>query len=71
MANPDHVAIVKQGAEAIRLWRKQHPEERLNLYRADLYEIPLYRPTCVKPTCVRLTAQFLAVCSSVNIHLVS
>jgi hypothetical protein len=42
MANPDHVATVKQGAEAIRLWREQHPEERLSLYRADLHEIPLY-----------------------------
>jgi hypothetical protein len=48
MANPDHVAIVKQGAEAIRLWRKQHPEERLNLYRADLYEIPLYKADLCK-----------------------
>jgi Pentapeptide repeats (8 copies) len=42
MANPDHIAIVKQGAEAIRLWREQHPGERLNLYRADLSGIPLY-----------------------------
>jgi Pentapeptide repeats (8 copies) len=36
MANPDHVAIVKQGAEAIRIWREQHPEERLDLSGADL-----------------------------------
>ena len=36
MANEDHVAIVKQGAEAIRRWREEHPGQRLMLDTADL-----------------------------------
>ena len=36
MANPEHVKVVKQGTEAIARWRKQHPEERLDLSGADL-----------------------------------
>ena len=36
MANPEHVKIVKQGAAAIRKWRKEHESERLNLSKADL-----------------------------------
>lgn len=36
MANPEHVAIVKQGAEAIRAWRAKGEECRLDLREADL-----------------------------------
>jgi len=36
MANPEHVAIVKQGKEAIDTWREQHPSQRLELAQADL-----------------------------------
>jgi hypothetical protein len=36
MANPAHVELVKQGAEAIRQWREEHPGVRLDLNRADL-----------------------------------
>lgn len=36
MANPEHVKVVEQGAEAIALWRKAHPKERLDLSVADL-----------------------------------
>jgi len=36
MANPEHVRIVKQGAEAIAEWRKRNPRERLDLTGADL-----------------------------------
>ena len=36
MANPEHVEIVKQGAEAIVEWRDKPPVERLALSGADL-----------------------------------
>ena len=36
MANPEHVRIVKAGADAIAEWRKSHPDERLELEGADL-----------------------------------
>jgi uncharacterized protein YjbI with pentapeptide repeats len=36
MANPEHVAVVKQGAEATFRWRNQHPGERLDLHEANL-----------------------------------
>ncbi len=36
MANPEHVAIVKQGAAAIAAWREGHPGERLDLHGANL-----------------------------------
>src|SRR5262245_54379959 len=36
MANVDHVALVKQGAERIDQWRKEHPNEGLDLHEADL-----------------------------------
>jgi uncharacterized protein YjbI with pentapeptide repeats len=36
MANPAHVEVVKQGAEAIRKWREEHPEVQLDLHWADL-----------------------------------
>ncbi|MBI2865969.1 MAG: toll/interleukin-1 receptor domain-containing protein [Chloroflexi bacterium] len=36
MANEEHVRLVRQGAEALSRWRKQHPGEVLDLSRADL-----------------------------------
>jgi uncharacterized protein YjbI with pentapeptide repeats len=36
MANPEHVEIVKQGAEAIQTWREEHPCEELRLFMANL-----------------------------------
>ena len=36
MANPEHVALVRQGAEAISTWRETPPFKQLNLHRADL-----------------------------------
>ncbi|MBI4220413.1 MAG: pentapeptide repeat-containing protein, partial [Chloroflexi bacterium] len=36
MANPEHVVVVKQGAEAIRAWRAKGEECRLDLREADL-----------------------------------
>jgi hypothetical protein len=31
MAEPEHVAIAQQGAEALQRWRTAHPQERLEL----------------------------------------
>ena len=42
MANPEHVEIVKQGAEAINEWRKSRPDERLDLRDADLSGLALH-----------------------------
>jgi hypothetical protein len=36
MANPEHVAVVRQGAEAVWTWKKAHPGERLDLVEANL-----------------------------------
>jgi hypothetical protein len=36
MANPEHVALVRQGREAIDEWQQAHPDERLDLSDADL-----------------------------------
>lgn len=36
MANPEHVEIVRQGAEAIAAWRRSNPGVRLDLSGADL-----------------------------------
>ena len=36
MVNPEHVGIVKRGAEAIAEWRREHPTTRLELQGADL-----------------------------------
>jgi uncharacterized protein YjbI with pentapeptide repeats len=41
MAHPDHIAIVKQGAEAIRQWQNAHPNECLDLQGAELPGISL------------------------------
>jgi len=36
LANPEHVALVRRGAEAIREWRRNNPNRILDLSRADL-----------------------------------
>ena len=36
MANPEHVELVKQGADAIREWREKNPDGRMDLEGADL-----------------------------------
>lgn len=36
MANPDHVKVLREGAEALALWRAQNPETPLDLTSADL-----------------------------------
>ena len=41
MANEEHLAIVRQGAEAIAKWRTENPSEPLNLRRANLYNMDL------------------------------
>jgi hypothetical protein len=41
MANPEHVAVVKEGEAAIQAWREQHPYESLDLYNADLQDANL------------------------------
>src|SRR5262249_10328082 len=41
MANPEHVAVVKDGEVAIRAWREQHPDERLDLTKADFRRFTL------------------------------
>ncbi len=37
MANPEHVEVVKQGAEAILKWREENPGVTLDLSEADLF----------------------------------
>ena len=41
LANPNHVAVVKRGAEGIRAWRRGHPRARLALGVADLRDARL------------------------------
>ncbi|MCH8087651.1 MAG: pentapeptide repeat-containing protein [Chloroflexi bacterium] len=36
MANPEHVKVVRQGAEAIARWRKNNQRVALDLSQADL-----------------------------------
>jgi len=43
MANPEHVALVRKGAEAIAAWRKAHPKERLDLRDTQLHGADLHR----------------------------
>jgi hypothetical protein len=43
MANPEHVEVVKQGAEAIRKWRVENPDVRLELREVDLVNADLIR----------------------------
>ncbi|MFO7908235.1 MAG: hypothetical protein R6U98_36695 [Pirellulaceae bacterium] len=37
MANPEHVALVRQGAEAIREWRLANFEVRLDLQGGQMF----------------------------------
>ena len=41
MANPEHVALVKKGAEAIAEWRSKNPKGQLDLSEADFREADL------------------------------
>jgi hypothetical protein len=41
MANPEHVSIVEQGAEAIAEWRKANPRKKLDLFNASLAALNL------------------------------
>ena len=43
MANQEHLEVVRQGADAIAKWRKEHLEEYLDLWRADLWRADLWR----------------------------
>ena len=36
MADPEHVKVLRQGAEAWNAWRSQNPDERADLSGADL-----------------------------------
>ncbi len=41
MANEEHLRILKQGVTAWNQWREDHPNEIVDLYRADLTEANL------------------------------
>ena len=41
MAKPEHVEIVKQGKEAIDVWRRENPDEQLDLFGATLIRASL------------------------------
>lgn len=41
MANPEHLAILKQGVEAWNKWRKEHPDTVPDLSRAELQGLDL------------------------------
>ena len=41
MANPEHLATLKQGVKQWNEWRQEHPGERPNLIRADLRQASL------------------------------
>ncbi len=41
MANGEHVEIVREGATAIEEWRKEHPDEQLDLSGCDLARLQL------------------------------
>jgi len=43
MANPEHVKVVRQGADAIAEWRRQNPDASLDLRRAHLRRAQLRR----------------------------
>ena len=43
MANPEHLAKLKEGVEAWNRWREQHPEIRLDLSKADLGKADLIK----------------------------
>ncbi len=42
MANPEHLAILKQGVKAWNRWREEHPNMRADLSGVDLAEAYLY-----------------------------
>ena len=42
MANQEHLEVVRQGADAINEWRKEHLGEHLDLRRANLREADLW-----------------------------
>jgi hypothetical protein len=39
MANPEHVELVRQGAEAIAKWREENPDTKLDLRGAALAKV--------------------------------
>ena len=41
MANDEHVSVARQGAVAIRRWRKLNPGVQLDLRNADLSDLDL------------------------------
>jgi hypothetical protein len=41
MAKPEHVAVVRKGANSIERWRRENPKEHLELSGADLAKIDL------------------------------
>lgn len=41
MANPEHVEVVRQGADAIAEWRRSNPKTQLDLTRADFENLNL------------------------------
>ncbi len=41
MANPEHLDVLKQGVEQWNRWRKEHPEVRPDLRRADIFQAHL------------------------------
>lgn len=41
MANPEHLAILKQGVEVWNQWRRENPELRTDLSKADLFKANL------------------------------
>ena len=41
MAKPEHLKILQKGKKAWNKWRKKHPDESPNLYKAELMEIDL------------------------------
>ena len=43
MANQEHLEVVRQGADAINEWRKEHLGEHLDLRQADLRRANLWR----------------------------
>ena len=43
MANPEHVELVRQGAEAIAQWREENPNTWLDLSRANPHRLYLYK----------------------------
>ena len=67
MANPEHLDVVRQGAEAIRQWKEQNPSKRLDLLEADqrvanLYGADLSRANLIQTNLIR------AVLYGANLH---